>query len=940
MMEEDLPTSWFNQTNPQSDASDWYVVSMQWLSRWKESVIEGHSTEIGVIDNSDILDHTDHYTIADHVGSVVTKQGLTYGLEYELVPKDVWEVLKAKHGVLDGSEVLRRRVQISLNEAQVEVTLRPLLLVFLYKGEGWSLTKPKPLFVSRYIKASSIAGFALELLTSTLQLSIPPNPIKLRKLAAETDLTEFEATCVKSKGPCTSPLIDYKKSLNEAEVADTDIILIEVPDASGVYKLPNYTDIKRVKCLCGQLIQGAPTKCTCGQVNFCSQNCLMSLRKIHSCVAGGNFITKGKKKPNRSPLVASTAKKGSTESIDNQVFSIKPGSKFGICGLQNLGNTCFMNSALQCMSHIKPLTDFFLNDLYKNDLNVANPLGSKKCRVAKSYAHLIKTLWLDSLTSFAPWNFKGAIGEFAPVFQGFQQHDSQEMLAFTLDALHEDLNRIVDKPYNSEIRREGLTEDELANEYWNQFLSRNSSIVTDYMYGQYRSEVTCPICSNVSLAFDPFLMLSVVLPITVTKAINVSFLRLDGSPEIRMAFVTNKKPTVLQVKKAVQERLMLTCPLLAASYSDSVLREFMKDEASTSILGEKERLVLLEAPESAPNMVKIALDFTKEDPYVSHSRAVAGISRYVLVEPTYTLQQVHIAVFESIMPQRTENFRSCFPSLFSQEGKDIYTLRVVVKKNYQKQPEIFTTKRKKNKKHSSHGKKPAPIRCTLCDKPNCTNCVVEFSDSITLSELLAKRNLASDMHFEVVLPSTSDLIGHLKAFTEHESVANAKRAAEETKRDHLTLDDCLRFSTQPEKLREENAIYCSNCKAHVQGNKQMSVYRLPRVLIIHLKRFKQAGGFLKKLDTLVRFPVDGFDMSEYLVGPKVPAVYDLFAVSNHSGGIGGGHYTAYCRNIEAGGWHHFNDSSVSVSSKDGSGVVTSAAYVLLYMLRDPSVGST
>lgn len=43
--------------------------------------------------------------------------------------------------------------------------------------------------------------------------------------------------------------------------------------------------------------------------------------------------------------------------------------------------------------------------------------------------------------------FQWTIGKYAPRFNGFQQHDSQELLAFLLDGLHEDLNRVHDKPY-------------------------------------------------------------------------------------------------------------------------------------------------------------------------------------------------------------------------------------------------------------------------------------------------------------------------------------------------------------------------------------------------------------------------------------------------------------------------------------------------------------
>lgn len=108
--------------------------------------------------------------------------------------------------------------------------------------------------------------------------------------------------------------------------------------------------------------------------------------------------------------------------------------------------------------------------------------------------------------------------------------------------------------------------------------------------------------------------------------------------------------------------------------------------------------------------------------------------------------------------------------------------------------------------------------------------------------------------------------------------------------------------------------YCPSCKEFQQATKQLGLYTLPEVLIVHLKRFRYSGQFRERIDTNVEFPVSGLDLREFLVDPSDHAastVYDLFAVSNHHGTSAFGHYTAYALNSETGKWYNFDDSSTS-----------------------------
>jgi ubiquitin carboxyl-terminal hydrolase 4/11/15 len=55
---------------------------------------------------------------------------------------------------------------------------------------------------------------------------------------------------------------------------------------------------------------------------------------------------------------------------------------------------------------------------------------------------LLQNIWNEESSVVSPWSFKKVIGEYQPMFSGFAQHDSAELLSFLLDGLHEDLNRV------------------------------------------------------------------------------------------------------------------------------------------------------------------------------------------------------------------------------------------------------------------------------------------------------------------------------------------------------------------------------------------------------------------------------------------------------------------------------------------------------------------
>ena len=95
------------------------------------------------------------------------------------------------------------------------------------------------------------------------------------------------------------------------------------------------------------------------------------------------------------------------------------------------------------------------------------------------------------VASVAPKGFKAALARFAPQFQGYAQQDAQELLAFLLDGLHEDLNRVRVKPYAPEADAAGRPDKALAAEAWANYRKRNDSVVVDHFQVRARA-LACP----------------------------------------------------------------------------------------------------------------------------------------------------------------------------------------------------------------------------------------------------------------------------------------------------------------------------------------------------------------------------------------------------------------------------------------------------------------
>ncbi|KAI4348860.1 hypothetical protein L6164_009529 [Bauhinia variegata] len=621
---------------------------------------------------------------------------------------------------------------------------------------------------------------------------------------------------------------------------------------------------------------------------------------------------------------------GSTDAVNPYVTAInslyrsscRAVGPLGLTGLQNLGNTCFMNSALQCLVHTPKLVDFFLGD-YQKEINYENPLGMNG-ELALAFGDLLRKLWVPGARTVAPRMFKMKLANFAPQFSGYNQHDSQELLAFLLDGLHEDLNRVKRKPYHEVKDADGCSDEEVAEEYWRNHLARNDSIIVDLCQGQFRSTLVCPICKKVSVTFDPFMYLSLPLPSTTMRTMNLTVLNTNG--------VTLPSALTIRVPKHGSLKDLIEAVSAAC---------FLRDD-ETLLVAEiyKNRIVrVLEGPSDSLALIRdedklVAYRLRKDD---DASHLVVFTHQQVKKECGYGKEMFTEVLFGIPIVARLSSLSS---------GFDICKefLKLI-------NPFLMPTEDVSDNNDDDVDDKPEDNEMV-----DATSSVALGSDSETEDDM----DLGADFKFYLASPRVPGMgnvkiemnkplpvIGHPKnlevivlwsdKMIQKYDTCLLSSLPEVFKPNLLTtrtqesvsIYKCLEAFLREEPLGPEDMWYCPSCKGPQQAMKKLDLWRLPEILVVHLKRFSYNRYFKNKLETFVDFPINDLDFSTYVAckNSQPSNRYVLYAISCHYGCLGGGHYTAFVR-VGQNTWYEFDDSRVSPVSEET--IKTSAAYVLFY----------
>lgn len=177
---------------------------------------------------------------------------------------------------------------------------------------------------------------------------------------------------------------------------------------------------------------------------------------------------------------------------------------------------------------------------------------------------------------------------------------------------------------------------------------------------------------------------------------------------------------------------------------------------------------------------------------------------------------------------------------------------------------------------------------------------------------------------------------HCKISSFNYDIFNMLSLSIPSKRD-ITLYDCFEHEFNSEdNLSGANKYHCEYCSEKHDAIKTTKLWHSPPRLVIHLKRFTNMGAHTSKNNSLVKFPLTGLEIKEYVCEYAYnDYIYDLYAVIMQSGSLRGGHYVAYTKNPTNNEWYLFDDSNVLhiPNDKIESRIIDSQAYVLFYKKR-------
>lgn len=648
------------------------------------------------------------------------------------------------------------------------------------------------------------------------------------------------------------------------------------------------------------------------------------------------------------PIDMSTFYKHSNETIEENIdvnnLTVDD-EVLGTSGLYNMGNTCYMNSIVQCLSNCSLFREYILsNEFIPNiikDKNIPskNYLNNLEQFLSFQLRKIIVNIWNSSFYAFRPISFRKLFGKKIEMFQNSAQHDSQEALLCILDTFNEEIGcKIVIEKKNNSIACELLknlieNDDESSNltnlirsnqeDYINYMSSENFvnfyknkySKISDIFSGRTISELECPVTGAIKVNFEPFFFLSISLP--------------DDDDESDMSYNSSNSNKSAKTSSSKSAKTSSSESSKSNSSSPTYCDVCNKDMQSLQSFeehcnGRKHKNKLVRINRNTND--------TSSDNLFLNDKQLQQNKVNDLISPDNSTEDKSIDEFlieksnevMNYMEEDNSQPKDKLQDTNSDEGSETEEL-------YDNLYGIYDEYGNEDEDGDEDGDEIEDEDEVKDEDENEDN---DSNDEKSDNESQLDEEESSDDDISKYYHSL-----RYNSFNTN-NLRNKQNKRKKMK--EFDLSECLSNFIKPEILDDENMWYSPFAKKKVNATKNISIWESPKILIIHLKRFKKnMYGSVEKLTNKVNFPIEGLDISEYLHNSSncVNKLYDLFAINNHTnfnkfgfGGISFGHYYSYCKNITNNKWYNYNDESVNEISIDN--IISNEAYILFYKLRE------
>ena len=689
---------------------------------------------------------------------------------------------------------------------------------------------------------------------------------------------------------------------------------------------------KEYKCvICNNKIEDLRKKYKCEICNFslfCSEKCANQSKEHYNLhqqllkILEKRFILKDLLSMNLESILSEDSRKGRV-------------------GLYNMGNTCYLNSALQVLSNTEDLTKYFLKKYFQTEINNGSSLGSKGF-ISLEYYKFINQMWNERSKKFCPKDFRINFCRATHLFLNSEQQDSQEFLLAVLDNLHEDLNRITNKKYMElKEQKEGESDEEASKRWWDYHKSRENSIIVDLFQGQFKSTIKCGMCGNRSISYDSYMNLGLPIPTKDTQD-QIKFLTYDQ----RLIDINFRKNENFELKDIIKKATSYINSKNNANekeenilYNNILVAEFSKGFKITNIYKTAYENISINI-NGKKNMKQPLYDNLK----ISDIYNINNNSEIVLFERNINFDiQNDCDIF--VYPIIDKEIKGFFSSSFK---KVILSYPIIININkdktlkeleniiYKKLEKIIKIKENEDSNPIEicfpHFKNWGKFNiqnevCPICLKKYDNNKSCNLFNSIPkdkkIGDFINEKNKGRPLILYVksnIYNLNKELYLGIPLFNEN--------TRNETKM-NLNIYDALDLFNKEEILDGDNMWFCNKCKEHRIAGKRIEIYKTPIYLIIQLKRFKNRNYFLKALfgnknETVIDYKYI-LNLKEFVVGPdKYNSIYSLYGVIVHKKFMNGGHYFAHCKNN--GIWITFNDEKFEKCDNP----IDRDAYLLFY----------